>query len=538
VSAGQQAARGTSRTSFVRSTFSELTGWRLRLPARSRDPWFWAIQLGIVAFVALHAAFEASAWMHRSEAFGSLVHMPLVLLLVPVVAAGFRYGVEGALFSSLWAVILSIPVAFLWHNDGSEWIGEMVFLGVVLCLGMVVGVPIDRERRQRALAEAATAGAERNARHVSLLHEVTSALVRTADVEEVVRTVLRQLADALSLRAAAVVVTREDGADGELLVGGGADPGAVDLLQAWVERPEGDPGVRTGDPGARAGDPGVRAGDPVQVFPFSDTPRRRGALLVVVTSPPLTADEHDLLDAASGQITIALDNAELQRQERASLQRYASAVTRGQEEERRHIARELHDVATHELLMLCRDLDELADLTAERPMAAQLEELRDQAGDVVGYLRRFTGSLRPSVLDHLGLVAALEWLGSLVQERAPFEVSVVTQGTPRRLPLDHELAVYRIVEEALRNVERHAEAAQVAVLVVYTPDRLRIEVRDDGRGFVSSARLPQPTDGGFGLVGMHERAHLIGGEVTVESTPGAGTSLRIELATSPCSGPA
>jgi signal transduction histidine kinase len=519
MSAGQQAARGTSRTSLVRSTLSDLAGWRLRLPARFRDPWFWAIQLGIVAFVALHAAFEASAWMHRNDAFGSLVHMPLVLLLVPVVAAGFRYGVEGALFSSVWAVILSIPVALLWHNDGSEWIGEMVFLGVVLCLGMVVGVPIDRERRQRTLAEAATEGAERNARHVSLLHEVTSALVRTADVEEAVRTVLPRLTDALSLRAAAVLVAREDGAGPELLVDRGVDPEALALLRERVERP--------------AGAPGARADDPVQVFPFSDTPRRRGALLVVVASPPLTGDEHDLLVAASGQITIALANAELQRQERASLQRYASAVTRGQEEERRHIARELHDVATHELLMLCRDLDELADLTAERPMAAQLEELRDQAGDVVGYLRRFTGSLRPSVLDHLGLVAALEWLGSLVQERAPFEVSVVIQGTRRRLPLDHELAVYRIVEEALRNVERHAEAAQVAVLVVYAPDRLRIEVRDDGRGFVPSTRLPQLTEGGFGLVGMHERANLIGGEVTVESSPGAGTSLRIDLATDP-----
>jgi signal transduction histidine kinase len=521
---GVVGTRGTT-VSTVRTALSELsTGWRARLRSRTHDPWFWWIQFGILAFVVLHAAFEASAWMHRSDLFSSLVHMPVVLFLVPVVAAGFRYGVEGALFSSTWAVLLSIPVALLWHNDGFEWIGETMFLGVVLVLGMVVGIPIDLERRQRERAEAATLEAERNARHVSLLHEVTSALVRTAEVEEALRNVVRQLTSALPLRAAAVSVLDQEDDHSQLLVGYCPDPAALTLLEEWV-------------PGEDARD-GRQETDPVLVVPFSDEPRHRGALLVVVESQPLSDDERELLVAVGGQIAIALDNAELQRQERASLERYASAVTCGQEEERRHIARELHDVATHELLMLCRDLDELAALTAERPMASQLEELRDQAGHVVSYLRRFTGSLRPSMLDHLGLVSALDWLVSLVRERAGFEVTLVVQGAARRLPLDHELALYRIVEEALRNVERHAQAEQAAVLVSYTPERLRIEVRDDGVGFVPSARLPELADGGYGLLGIHERANLVGGTVAVEAAPGAGTTLRIDLTEGPCCSPA
>ena len=131
--------------------------------------------------------------------------------------------------------------------------------------------------------------------------------------------------------------------------------------------------------------------------------------------------------------------------------------------------------------------------------------------------------LRPSMLDDLGLVAALDWQGREVSRRSDAEVQVDAEGVSAGLPDEYKTAIYRLVQEALHNAARHARANNIRVSVRQSGDRINVEVTDDGAGFD-----PQRTRG-MGILGMEERAKRLGGTMSIESRPGAGTTLRFEL---------
>ena len=206
-------------------------------------------------------------------------------------------------------------------------------------------------------------------------------------------------------------------------------------------------------------------------------------------------------------------------------------VTNAQEDERRRVARELHDETAQNLVLLCRHLDEAAAARrAPRLMYTKLEELRAIAEQTLNGVRRFVRDLRPSVLDDLGLVAAVEWLATDLMTRHQIDAKVVVTGSPQRLPTEAELALFRIVQESLRNVEKHAEASHVTVSITFQDARVSVVVRDDGKGFVLSPTPNHLVAGGkLGLVGMRERAQLLGGTLLVESQPGSGSVVKAEL---------
>ncbi|MDX1658717.1 MAG: ATP-binding protein [Nitriliruptorales bacterium] len=154
----------------------------------------------------------------------------------------------------------------------------------------------------------------------------------------------------------------------------------------------------------------------------------------------------------------------------------------------------------------------------------------ERMSTVVACLRRFGRELRPSVLDHLGLAPALGWLSAQADERSPVNVEFASGGQPRRIDPETELALYRIAEEALRNAERHADANDVVVEVVFEPGRVTLEVRDDGCGFAVPERLAGYVDRDrLGLVGMRERALLVGADLEVSSVRRHGTTVRVTL---------
>ena len=206
---------------------------------------------------------------------------------------------------------------------------------------------------------------------------------------------------------------------------------------------------------------------------------------------------------------------------RLELQRALTAgVLRAQEEERLHLARELHDDPLQQLTYLTRVLDDsgLAGGTRE----AVREARRIANGAAVG-LRRLIRGLRPPVLDDLGLLPALRQLVSEVQERTGVTVELNAVGPDVRPAPEIELAAYRIAQEALSNVARHARATRVTVELA-VEDQLVLTVADDGRGFAPGRRTA-----GFGLAGMRERATLAGGAVTVRSQVGRGTTVTLAL---------
>lgn len=253
-----------------------------------------------------------------------------------------------------------------------------------------------------------------------------------------------------------------------------------------------------------------------------------------------TEEELAFVRAIAPGSAAAIDNARLYGQidaARARAEGLAARVVQAQEEERRRIARELHDEVGQLLTgaklsqeMLVADLP--AELTELRERALENVDLIDATMDVV---RKLSLDLRPAALDELGLRAALEWYIERYQHRTGLQVTLRQEAFPSQLPDPLATAVYRIIQEALTNVARHASAESIVVEVACAGRSLCVQVTDDGCGFDAATVLQTGlAEGHFGLVGLQERATLLGGKARIESAPGKGTRIAVELPLPEC----
>lgn len=205
-------------------------------------------------------------------------------------------------------------------------------------------------------------------------------------------------------------------------------------------------------------------------------------------------------------------------------------VVAAQEAERQRIARELHDATGQALTALGLGLRGTANLLPPEgsPVAQQLRQLENLTANTLDELRRLIADLRPSHLDDLGLGSAIRWYAKEVQGRAGLEIAVEITGEPHALTPAVNIALFRVAQEALTNVVKHSGAAKTWVRLGFTEREARLQVQDNGRGFVppgtaSTARTP------WGLLGMQERAALLGGQLNVQSTPGTGTCVEVVI---------
>ncbi len=225
--------------------------------------------------------------------------------------------------------------------------------------------------------------------------------------------------------------------------------------------------------------------------------------------------------------------AEQIRRYQRGMQHYIAAMTRAQEEERLRLARELHDEAIQDLVILAQRI-QMLELTLPaiedmRSAREQLHALSDMVRQTLRRIRRLIQDLRPLYLEELGLVPALE---VLVQSTAAegLEISLDVSGEERRLPPEVELAVYRIAQAALSNVVRHARARHARLHLEFGPEGVTLTVEDDGQGF-EPPEFPGELAlrGHFGLMGMYERAARLGGHFSIRSAPGQGTRIVVFL---------
>jgi two-component system sensor histidine kinase UhpB len=216
------------------------------------------------------------------------------------------------------------------------------------------------------------------------------------------------------------------------------------------------------------------------------------------------------------------------RRYRSDIQNYVVSILNSQEEERKRIARELHDETAQALIVLGRQIEMAEELATGKRLAAELDGLRDMVDDTLQGVRRFTSDLRPPLLEELGLPRTLELLGDRTERSENLAVQVRVTGTPRRLLPEFDLALYRLAQEGLSNVRRHAHATHVELGLTYEPDCIRLTVRDDGGGFDSSTSTADLLRSGrLGLMGIYERARLFGGKATITSSPGMGTVVTV-----------
>lgn len=328
--------------------------WQL-LRERLHDRRFWMVQALVVVISVIHTSLEARGALHNTPEY----LLPVSTYFIPVLYAALTFGVEGAVPTALWCVLLTSPNIYLFHR-GAERFGVAVQLSLLLVMGSLVALKVDRERRAKLAAQAANR--------------------RLADIQK-------------------------------------------------------------------------------------------------------------------------------------SLETYIGMALTAQEEERRRLARELHDETIQDLVVVKTALEELP----QRSNESRLQMIDDALQRSIDGIRRFCRALRPPVLDDLGLVPALEWLLADLRRRSETHTRLEVQGESARLEPEPELAIFRIAQEAVHNVERHARARNVMVRLSHHPRRVRLEVRDDGRGFAAG----EVRTGSLGLTGMQERARLIGAALEVSSQPGS-----------------
>ncbi|HEY7538270.1 MAG TPA: GAF domain-containing sensor histidine kinase [Gaiellaceae bacterium] len=363
------------------------------------------------------------------------------------------------------------------------------------------------------------------------LNELSEVLVAETAVSDLFDEVAVRLRELLSARV--VMILRPSHGESSLTVVAASGDGFVELMGLELDRQTSksgrtltrgrseridslidDPEVDQAVPrlvGARAGIyvPVALRGDAVAVVVAFD---KQGA------DPRFADADMRLAQAVAGRAAMALELSE--RVGREAVQ----ALLEGQELERKRLARELHDETGQALTSILLGLKTLEQQVGAEP----LELIRDLVASALENVRRLTTELRPPALDDFGLAPALDRLTTMVADRSGVDVQLNVSLPEGALAPDQETAIYRIVQEALTNVVKHAHAGIVSVVVTGGDGAVRVVIEDDGVGF-SPGRV---RDGALGLAGMRERVGLLGGRLDVDASPGRGTALVVELPSS------
>jgi len=246
-----------------------------------------------------------------------------------------------------------------------------------------------------------------------------------------------------------------------------------------------------------------------------------------MTSSPLIVDGEVI-----GFQHVARDVTE-ETQLRENMRFYIQQCTRAQEEERRRIARQLHDESSPPLLLLIQRLDRVASSTKpklSKPLMESLEDLRSQAIEALEGLRRCAQDLRPRILDDLGLIPALEWMAEDLVRNYGIDAQVKVISNERSLPTEVQLLLFRIAQEALSNIRRHAKASRAWLTIEFGNGKTVLTIKDNGKGFELPQRMGDLASiGKLGLAGMQERVQLISGNLELQSEPGKGTIITVEV---------
>ncbi|MEX2599196.1 MAG: sensor histidine kinase [Dehalococcoidia bacterium] len=252
--------------------------------------------------------------------------------------------------------------------------------------------------------------------------------------------------------------------------------------------------------------------------------------VVAFTTYPTPFSELFSLFVLGTLVSIVLNSRERVQKAHATLEQFVSGTLHVQELEKLYFSRELHDETAQDLVDVLHAIDDIHDgATGQPEIQAMLMRLRASVERVLDGTRRLMEGLRPPELDELGLVRTLQWLCDETQDESGIRVRFSSEGSERELSKEAGLAVYRMAQESLTNVRRHSQAKSVEVALLFDSDHLALTIEDDGQGFQVSTPESLVGRGKFGLVGLSERARLLGGSARLRSAPGEGATVMVEL---------
>ena len=392
---------------------------------------------------------------------------------------------------------------------------------LVTLLSSQAAVAIENAR----LYEAAT----RWLKQLESLNEIASALVSEVELSRVLDLVASRLRELMHARIVLIAlpaadgsleVRATDGEDAEELRGMRLEPGASKTGKV-LERRRSERVDSLIDDIEMNQDAGRRMGARTGIFvPMLLRERAIGVISAhdkESADPRFTDEDVRLAEAFAARAAVAVDLSE--RVASDALRRVVGA----QELERQRLARELHDETGQALTSILLGLKGIEDAKSPSDIAAATGQLRELVVTTLQDVRRLAVELRPKALDDFGLVPAIERLVETYREQTGIVVDLEPRLGDERLPSEIETTLYRITQEALTNVVKHAHATRVSIVLNRRDGRVAAVIEDDGRGFADSGSE------GLGLVGMRERIALVGGRLEVESSPGSGTTLSIEV---------
>lgn len=238
-----------------------------------------------------------------------------------------------------------------------------------------------------------------------------------------------------------------------------------------------------------------------------------------------TRAAHEALAGGTASLALAGGHSEESRS-----RHLAELLLKAQEQERRRIAQELHDEPLQLLVHLGRRLESLeTERGVPAAIAAELRAAREQTTTIANRLRMLVGGLRPPALEHFGLVAALRGFLVATEDETGIRTDFQVGGDETRLPPEVELGAFRITQEAVNNVIRHAHAKSLRVWLEFRKDAFALRVSDDGEGFDPALLDQAPESARLGLLGMRERAEILGGRVQIRTGPTVGTTVEARI---------
>jgi signal transduction histidine kinase len=475
------------------------------------------VPIGFLALSGLLRMSDGGA----ASGFGGLYYLAILWLAL----AGTRRDLVIGLVALLLVEVVPYVAIGGSEYPSDSWRPIVIRLAVATIFGFTIQKLLD-EARQRALE------ATRWSQRLESLNEVGNALATETELQPLLDLVaerLRELVGArvvavllpagtAQLRFAAIAGAGTDGFLGERVPRSGTMSGQV-LQSASSERLDVEPG---GPPVDRDLDGRLSASTSIWV-PLVVRDRAIGVIAahdkVIGAGDRFSDDDLRLAETFASRAAVAVDLSE--RVARDAIRRVVAA----QENERRRLARELHDETGQTLTSVSLGLKSVEERIDDPATRKAIADLGGQVAQTMQDVRRIALELRPKVLDDYGLVSALERLTSTFSTQTGIQVDLEAQLGSERLPTDIETALYRIVQEGLTNVAKHADPTRASVFVTPKNGSVLLVLEDDGSGFDPA----NVRNGGLGLEGMRERVELLEGRMTIESSADAGTTLVVEV---------
>lgn len=499
---------------------------RLRRLAGERSFWSLAVMLGgltLLHYLRPQISLVSIGFVERHA-------MERVVFLLPVTLATFVYGQTGGLIALALAILIMLPRVFTVSAYPGDAVLETLAVGVVGYLVIWILATQEREKRlrQEAIARLRTVNA------------ISTSVTRSLERTEILNDALDKVLEVTQTKMGGIFLVDRMTHDLTLTAHRGATAGLDEALKrcpaseglcGWVAR-MGKPRIvadLTREPQATCSLFSKAGARSLIAAPLMSRSRVMGVMELADLQPGrFSVEDMGLLTSVGNAIGVAVENSYLCN----NIRYYAQQVTRAQEDERARIARELHDDTIQSLVVLSRQIEALARSNSERSPAEtrQLRELQGLTDDIIHGVRRFSRDLRPTTLDDLGLLPTLEGLAASFTEKDNIPTRLYVTGAKRRLAPETELVLFRIAQAALNNVKKHAEATQATITVKFAEDLVEMAVQDNGKGFTLRASIEElAVAGHLGLIGMRERARLLGGNLSIQTQPGRGTKVTITV---------